>query len=263
MKGSFTALCPRHPYALCEPQEGGSAGAATAGTSDPDPAEGNGRATGRVPGPQPAEQTPGPPTPVLPQEIRVRHAQAAARKAAAELKAAREVSRAAMASLEAAQTAARVAMLAAQAAEDLLAMAETDLAAAKQELEEAHLTGHAKLNEILGSLADTATRLGADGAEEMTAGEKEACCKATTAAVRRFKQVLMREMQLSRSQVRATDPLAPRAAEPPHHTGGDMDGEGESTRTAKRMRLFKEVVELAGSWIWPPALPPGTTRVDP
>ena len=142
-------------------------------------------------------------------------------------------------------------------------MTDAELAAAKQELEEAHLMGHAQLNEILGSLANTATRLGADGPEEMTAGEKEACCKATTAAVRRFRQVLKREMQLSRGQVRAADPLAPRAAAPAHHMGGDMDSEGETTRTAKKMRLFKEVVELAGSWIWPPAPSPGTTRGDP
>ena len=265
MKGHLYALCP-----LAASQEGGGellagglAGAATAGASALNPAEDVRRAAAQDLGSQPAEQALVPRTPALPQEVRVSHAQAAAKKAATELKAAREVSKAAMASLEAAQTAARVAMLAAQAAEDLLTMAEADLSAAKQELESVHLMGHAKLNEILGSLADTATRLGTAGAEEAAAGEHGACSKASTAAVRRFKKVLRREMELSRNQAEAAGPLAPRAAGHPYHTDGDMDGEGENTRTAKRMRLFGEVVELAGSWIWPPAPPPGPSRGPP
>ena len=215
------------------------------------------RAAAQDLGRQLAEQPQDPRTPTPPLEVRVRHAQTAAKKATAELKAAREVSKAATASLEAAQEAARVAMLAAQAAEEVLTMAEAGLSAAKQELASEHLMGHAKLNEILGSLADTATRFGAASAEEAAAGEYEAYCKASTAAVRRFKKVLRREIELARSQAEAVGPPAPQAAGHPYQADGDMDGECENTQTAKMMRLFGEGVELAGSWVWPPAVPPG------
>ena len=150
-----------------------------------------------------------------------------------------------------------MAMLAAQAAEEVLTMAEADLSAAKQELASEHLMRHARLSEILGGLADAATRFGAASAEEAAAGEFEAYYKASTAAVRRFRQVLRREIELARSRAETVGPPAPQAAGRPYQAEGDMDGECENTQTPKRRRLFGEGVELARSWVWPPGGPPG------
>ena len=102
-----------------------------------------------------------------------------------------------------------------------------------------------------------ATRLGAASAEEAAAGEFETYYKASTAAVRRFRKVLRREIELARSQTETVGPPAPQAAGCPYQADGDMDGECENTQTAKRRRLFGEGVELAGSWVWPPGGPPG------
>ena len=204
--------------------------------------EEGGRAAAQVLGSQPAELTldPGAPTPPL--EARVGRAQAAAMMAAAEPDAAGDVCKAVIASLDAALEAARVAMLAAHAVEGVLTMAEAGLSAAKQELANEHLMGHAKLNVILGNLADTAARFGAASYEGAAAGDYEAYCKASTAAVRRFKRVLGRTTELARTQAEAAEPPELQPAGHPSQADGDLDGEGENTQTARTTRPSGEGV---------------------
>ena len=182
--------------------------------------EEGGRAAAQALGSQPAElpQDPGAPTPPL--EARVGRARTAAMMAAAEPDAAGDVCKEVIASLDAALEAARVAMLAAHAVERVLTMAEAGLSAAKQELANEHLMGHAKLNVILGNLADTAARFGAASYEGAAAGDYEAYCKTSTAAVRRFKRVLGRATELARTQAEAAEPPELQTAgHPPRPTG--------------------------------------------
>ena len=212
-----------------------------------------------------AELPQDPPTPTAPPEVRFMHAQKAAKKAMAELGAARDKSKAATTALEAAQEVARVADLATQAAEEAQTRAEADLSAAKRELASELPTGHAKLHEVLGGLADTAKRFGAGNAEEATTEEYEAYCKATSTAGKEpvnqtqwmltsFMQVLTKEIELVRSQVEAVKPPEPLAAgRDPYQSSEDMEDDGVDTQAAKRKRLFGGGDEPAGV-MGPPGL---------
>ena len=211
-----------------------------------------------------AELPQDPPTPTAPPEVRFKHAQKAAKKATAELGAARDRSKAAATALEAAQEVARAADLAAQAAEEAQTKAEADLTDAKRGLACELPTGHSMLHEVLGGLTDTAKRFGAGNAEEATTEEYEAYCKATSAAgeepvsqtqwmLKSFMQVLTREIGHVRSQVEAAKPPDPPAAgRDPYQACDDMDDDGKDAQTAKRKRLFGGGDEPAG-----PEEPPG------
>ena len=212
-----------------------------------------------------AELPQDPPTPTAPPEVRFRNAQKAVKKATAELGAARDRSKAATTALEAAQEVARAADLAAQAAEEARTKAEADLTAAKRGLASELPAGHSVLHKVLGGLADTAKRFGADNAEEATTEEYEAYCGATLAAGKEpagqtqwmltsFMQVLTREIGHVRSQVEAVKPPDPLAAgRDPYLASDDMDDDGEGAQTAKRKRLFGDGRDPAGAW-GPPGL---------
>ena len=212
-----------------------------------------------------AELPQGPPAPAATPEVRFRIAQVAVKKATAELGAARDRCQAASAALEAAQVAAREADLAAQTAEEARTKADADLTAAKQNLASEIPAEHTALRGVLGGLAETARRFGADNAEEATTEEYEAYCGETLAAGKEpagrtqwmltsFMQVLMREIGHVRSQVgvdRTPDPLA--AGMDTDTASDSMDDEGEDLQAAKRKRLFGDGQSPAAAW-GPPGL---------
>ena len=190
------------------------------------------------------------PSPTAPPDIRYWHAQKAAKKAMAELGAARDRSKAAATALEAAQAAARDADLATQAAEQAQARAEADLSAAKRELASELPPGQATIHGALEGLADTAKKFGAGNAEEATTEEYETYCKEAAAAGRApesqtqwmltgFMQVLTKEIEHVRTQVEAARPPAPIAAsKDPFQASADMEDNSAEAQAPKRMRLF-------------------------
>ena len=165
---------------------------------------------------------------------------------AAEPEAAEDLCREVIASLDAALEAARVAMLAAHAVEKVITLAEAGLSEAKQELADEHLIGHAKLNVVLKNLADTAARFGAADHEGTAPGDYEAYCKASTAAVRRFKRVLGRATDLARAQEEAAEPQGLQPAGRPAQADGNLDGVGDGTQTMRTMQPSGE--GAPGGW---------------
>ena len=174
------------------------------------------RADARARGSLPMELSRGRRASTPPLGARAGRARAAAGADAGEPEAAADLCKEVIASLDAALEAARVAMLAAHAVEKVLTLAEAGLSEAKQELADDHLVGHARLNVVLGNLADTAARFGAADHEGAAPGNYEAYCKTSTAAVRRFKRVLGRRPSWPGPRRRPPSPrdFSPRGAPP-------------------------------------------------
>ena len=177
---------------------------------------------------------------------RAGRARAAAGADAGEPEAAEDLCKEVIASLDAALEAARVAMLAAHAVEKVLTLAEAGLSEAKQELADDHLVGHARLNAVLGNLADTAARFGAAYHEGAAPGNYEAYCKASTSAVRRFKRVLGRATELARAQEEPAGSQGPHPAGRLTRADGNLGGVGDGTQTMRPMQPTGE--GAPGGW---------------
>ena len=204
------------------------------------------RADARARGSLPMELSRGRRALTPPLGARAGRARAAAGADAAEPEAAEDLCKEVIASLDAALEAARVAMLAAHAVEKVLTLAEAGLSEAKQELADDHLVGHARLNVVLGNLADTVARFGAADHEGTAPGDYEAYCKASTAAVRRFKRVLGRATDLARAQEEAAEPQGLQPAGRPAQADGNLDGVGDGTQTMRTMQPSGE--GAPGGW---------------